>query len=56
MANPWESSPDRNIEKGGNAEKGTKVVTCYVCNGTGKKNGKTCPDCNGKGKVEINVR
>lgn len=29
------------------------LVKCYVCNGTGKKDGKTCKECNGGGKVRV---
>lgn len=28
-------------------------VKCYVCNGTGAKDGKSCRECQGKGKVQI---
>ena len=55
MSNWFEKAPGQNQERGGKVEKLKKTVKCYVCNGSGKKDGKTCSDCNGSGKVDIYV-
>lgn len=36
-------------------EKKPKVVSCYHCNGTGKKQSSPCPHCSGSGKITILV-
>ncbi len=36
-------------------EKKPQVTKCYVCNGTCKKHGETCKECQGSGKITVMI-
>lgn len=55
MADPKETTPvDNSTNPGDEAEPGTPGTgedICRVCNGTGRVNGRECPNCGGSGKI-----
>jgi hypothetical protein len=51
---PMSMTPDPDLRPGDEAEPGTPGTAedlCETCGGSGKVDGKTCPECEGTGRV-----